>query len=371
MGTRRSSGEGSIVKRRDGLWQGSLQVNGRRYYVYGKTRKEAAAKLEVLKRQVVRWPAATGWPRKTVNELLDAWLDGIESTVKRSTLDHYTIVSDLHIRPTLGDTYLARVTPDQLQRLYASLREQGKGRTAEVVHALLRMCFDLAVRWRWIGENPCDLVRSPTHRPKPKAMWSQEQLQEFLDGTIEHWLNPVWCMAACTGCRIGEILALRWSDIDLEQSTATINRTLARIDGKWVLEAPKTRSANRTLTLPIEAIAALGRQKIRQRKRSLMDGDAWIDADLVFTGRTGGPIHRATVSHAMRRECERLGLPALTPHGLRHLHASLLLNHGLPLPTVSQRLGHATPSMTLSVYAHVLNGGDIQASQARDSFLAN
>jgi len=119
----------------------------------------------------------------------------------------------------------------------------------------------------------------------------------------------------------------------------------------------------RTIALPQEAQQALRRQKRMQAQLRLKAGPAWEGTGLVFTGERGQPLCQSTVQHALRRECERLGLPPMTPHGLRHLHASLLLEAGLPVPQVAQRLGHATPQVTMSVYAHALNRSDREAAE--------
>jgi integrase len=149
----------------------------------------------------------------------------------------------------------------------------------------------------------------------------------------------------------------------------TVTGTLQRLDGAPVVTTPKTPSAARTIVLPAVASDALKRQKAQQ--------DAWRettgwqqDSGFVFTGETGQPLHHSTVQHALKRECARLGLSPITPHGLRHLHASLLLHEGVPVPAVSARLGHANPNVTMQIYAHALAGQDAQAALAIGRALA-
>lgn len=155
---------------------------------------------------------------------------------------------------------------------------------------------------------------------------------------------------------------MRWSDLDLGQGTVWIRRSLHRIAGEWVETSPKTTAGDRRIALPPETVAALKRQQAQQAEARLRAGAEWQDRGLVFCGQHGQPLQQSTVQHTLARTCRGLGLPKLTPHGLRHLHASLLLQAGLDVPRVSRRLGHATPAITLAVYAHALGNQDGEAA---------
>jgi len=348
---RRSPGEGSVVRRKDGRWQGSLQVAGVRRTVYGRTRSEAVAKLGALKAQAARAGVLPDPGKRTLDDLLDAWLDAKAPQVKPRTLHDYTTTCDRYLRPNLGKLPLARVTPDRVERLCAVYQAQGKDRTALKVYRCLSQALGLAVRWAWVDANPCDRVDPPQYRPERRDPWTPQELRAFLDGTREHWLGPFWLVLASSGCRLGELLALTWGDVDLGAGTITITKSVQRIDGVRVVTRPKTRAGERTVALPRVAVDALR----RQAEWRLAQGSG---GDLVFTSKRGAPLTHATAGWVLRRECERLGLPAMTPHGLRHLHASLLLAEGLSVPEVSRRLGHANPGITMSVYAHVVGHVD-------------
>ena len=190
------------------------------------------------------------------------------------------------------------------------------------------------------------------------------QLQTFLKGTADHWLSPLFVLAIASGCRLSELLGLLWKDIDLRTATITIKRNLPRIGGQWIGGTPKTRAGERTVTLPAEGVRALQRQRTQWAGWRLRAGRNWEDWDLVFTRGCGAPLYGTTVAHALRRECDRLGVARMTPHQLRHLHASLLLGKGLPVPAVSRRLGHGNAAITLAVYGHHLPGQDEEAAQA-------
>lgn len=361
---RRNNGEGTVVQRNDGRgWQASIRLNGTRRTVYGRTEREARKKLRELQRQMDTTGALPNPGRRTVADLIDAWLTS--APLKPATVAQYRLFFDTYARPVLGNTRLANVTPGMVQRLYADLTPAVGAR----VHALLHRAFAVAVLWHWLPANPCDRVLKPAYKPTRKTLWSRAELDTFLEGTADHWLQPLWALLLGTGCRLGEALALRWDDVGLGVAV-TIEGTLHRLGGEWVVSDPKTPSATRTVMLPPTVTDALQSQKAQQDAWQETAGERWQGDGFVFTGETGKPLFASTVQHAMKRECERLGLPPVTPHGLRHLHASLLLGEGVPVTAVSARLGHANPNVTMQIYAHALSGQDGQAAQAIGRVLA-
>ena len=365
--TRRSAGEGSISHRTDGRWQGALQVDGRRRIVYGRTRQEVAAKLDDLKRQASLSGALPEPGNRTVSDLLDAFLQVKAPNVKPRTLADYAETSDRYLRPVLGRLRLSKVTPDRIARLYASWQSQGKAKTALKIHRVLSQALDMGVRWGWLPSNPCDPVDTPRYQPGRKELWTPEQLRTFLDRTRDHWLHPVWTLLAYTGCRLGEVLALEWTDVDLVIGRITIAKSTQRINGAQVTTEPKTRAGIRAITLPRESVETL---RLHAERRLATGSGSDVYAHLVFLGERGGPLSHSTVGWALTHQCQRLGLPHISPHGLRHLHASLLLAQRLPIPDVSRRLGHANSAITMSIYAHAISGDDSAATEAIGRALA-
>jgi len=359
--SRRSAGEGSIVRRADGRWMARLQVDGVRQVVYGKTRTEAANKLNEVKRQAAQAGALPDDGRHTLNDLLDAWLQAVIHRLRPTTVEHYALLAETYLRPSLGELPLRKVSPQRVQRLYASMQEEGHHRTAQLVACVLRQALELGVRWNWVAFNAAKRTLAPTWRPQRKAVWSVAEFSTFLRGAEAHTFWPLWAFILATGCRLGEALGLVWDCVDLERGSVDISHTLVRVGGEYRLQRPKTQAGERTVTLPLLGLEALQRQRAEQDDGRSAVGTLW---PLVFPGATGNPLHRSTVAHALRRECERLGLPPLSPHGMRHQHASLLLAQRLPIPDVSQRLGHANSAITMSTYAHALHQSDKAASQA-------
>ncbi len=359
---RRGNGEGSVSQRKDGRWQVGIRVNGIRRIVYGKTEREARAKLRELQRQIDTTGALPNPGRRTVAELIEAWLDS--ASVKPVTAAQYRMFFDTYVRTELGSTRLINVTPSTIQRLYGKLSPS----VGTHVHAVLHRAFAVSVVWGWLPSNPCDRVLKPVHRAARKTLWTRAELDTFLDDTAGYWLHPLWVLLIGTGCRLGEALALRWDGVGLGVAL-NVDGTLHRLDGDWVVSEPKTPNAVRTVLLPTAVTDALHRQKTQQDAWQDAAGSNWLGDGFVFTGETGKPLFRSTVEHAMKRECARLDLPLVTPHGLRHLHASLLLDGGIPVTAVSARLGHANPQITLRIYAHALAGQDSLAAQAIGSVL--
>jgi len=363
----RSPGEGTVFQRQDGRWQASLMADGKRCTVYGTTRKEAADKLAALKSQasggVLPSPG-----KRTLADLLALWLETAAPNWKPRTLSDYQRICDTYIVPAIGKVRLSRLEPAQVQRLVAHYQGEGKARTALKVYGALRQACALAVRWRWLPDNPCDRVQRPQYRAQRKDVWTSSELSTFLEGTEGHWLHPLWTMLVCTGCRLGEALALEWADV--AGNTVAITKAGQHIRGVWTVTAPKTRAGTRTITLPPEGRQAMSRQRVQQLQWRLKAGPDWHDSGLVFSQQDGRPLQGPDVANAMRKESHRLGLPHVTPHGLRHLHASLLLREGLPLPEVSQRLGHAHSGITASVYSHAISADDSAAVAAIGRALA-
>jgi integrase len=345
-----------INRRQDGRYSASLQVNGRRAFIYGKTEAEVRQKLKVLDHRIGVSGSVPTPGRRTVDDLLDAWLDVARPSLKPKTLVGYEDAAQRHIRPTIGHVRLSKLEPIYVQRLYSGLADKGMSRIPAQIHAILHRACKLGVMWGWLAVNPCDRVLPPKYKAARKEVWTAEQTGHFLHRVAEHRFGPLFAFLALTGARLSEALALQWDDISGE--VVTIRRSVQRLRGEWVTTDPKTEAGQRTLAMPSQLVAALKRERARQAERRLRGGSAWRDEGLVFSTIRGGYIGKDQVAAVLRAECERLGLRPLTPHGLRHLSASLLLSENVPLPNVSQRLGHADPSITARVYSHVVKTDD-------------
>ncbi|MGC8833961.1 MAG: site-specific integrase [Armatimonadota bacterium] len=358
-------GEGTLFKHCTGRWAAQVQIDGVRKTVYGRTRKEAAEKLAALKAEALQTGRLPNPGRRTVSDLLAVWLETKAPGWKLRTLSDYTQTVERYLQPEIGDVPLSRLDAGRIARLTAKFVREGKHRTALRVYRTLSQALDTAVRWGWLSSNPCRRVDAPKYAPSRREPWSPEQVRLFIEGASEHWLWPLWVILIATGCRLGEAMALRWCDVDLDAGTTRVRRSAQHVKRLgWVETAPKTKAGERVVALPKQAVEALRRQRAWQ----LWNG---ISSDLVFCRPKGTHLNHDVVGRNLRAECERLGLPPMTPHGLRHLHASLLLAQGVPLSAVSARLGHANTQVTASIYAHALKGADRRAAEAVEGVMGD
>ena len=200
---------------------------------------------------------------------------------------------------------------------------------------------------------------SPSYRPKAKDLWTADQVRSFLSDSSASDYWPLWVVALESGCRYGELIGLRWADVDLDRGILRIERSVQRVSRQWVETAPKTTSGRRLVLVGAPAVRALHRQRALQAQWRLQAGGAWQPADRVFTNRSGGPLGVGTADHALARACTRAGLIRLSMHSFRHLHASLALQAGAPIALVSRQLGHANVAITTSIYSHAIGDGGL------------
>jgi integrase len=349
----------AITQRADGRYVATLQVHGKRRFLYGKTEREVQKKLDVLIRDTVIVGALPAPGRRTINDLLDAWLDACRPNLKPKTVLGYENTAQWYLRPTLGHVKLNQLEPAHVQALYGRLNSKGHVRVPAQAHAVLRRACRLGVLWGWLVTNPCDRVIAPRYRAKTKDVWSANDTARFLAATSQDRHGALWLFLVYTGARIGEATALRWDD--LNGNSVTIRQAAHRIRGDWAITAPKTHAGVRTMTLPDAVVGVLRQERARQAERRLRTGAEWQDDGRIFSNDRGGILHPSMTAHALRATCDRLKLARLTPHGLRHLSASLLLAQNVPLPNVSRRLGHANPGITARIYSHAVSNDDLAA----------
>jgi integrase len=199
-------------------------------------------------------------------------------------------------------------------------------------------------------------------------VWTEAELRAFLRAAESHPLGPLFLLLAGTGLRWSEAAGLAWKDLDMEAGLVRVERSLHRVRGQWVTTPPKTASGARTISLPPQVVQALRQHRLRALETALREGRPWSEEGLVFCTEDGAPLHHRRVLEAFRKVCRRAGVPEVGLHALRHQHASLLIAQGVPLPDVAQRLGHTTPAVTASIYAHAL-AEDRRAAEVLENLL--
>jgi integrase len=369
MPGKRGNNEGSISRHPDGRWWARITLpGGKRKAFYGKTRQEVSSLLAAALRDRDAELPIVG-DKQTVENYLTQWLSDITSTIRTRSWIRYEEAVRLHVLPTLGSVTLARLSPQQVQALYtAKLNEGLAPATVARVHAVLRRAFGEAARIGIVQRNVVALVRPPRPVRKEMKVLTPEQAHIFLAAVVDDPLEALYVLALTTGMRRGEMLALHWADVNLNAGFVQVRFTVQHLAGAEVMYSPpKTARSRRKVALSGLAIAALEKHRERQNQQRALIGAAWVDNDLVFTNALGEPIRG---NHILQRNFApilvRAGLPPMRFHDLRHTAATLLLTQGIHPKVVSEMLGHATISMTLDTYSHVLPDMQRDATAAFD-----
>lgn len=232
-------------------------------------------------------------------------------------------------------------------------------------HRLLREALAGAVRWQLITRNPCDSVAPPRPQRTEMRVLDEKGAKRLLDAAAAEPLYPFFHVAIMTGARLGELLALRWQNIDFDTEMMFITQTVRRYSDKgWVFSTPKTHRSRRPIALDGQTRVVLQEHRRHQLERRLLVGPAYEEYDLVFATPTGLPLGDSTVRTAFARILSAAGLARMRIHDLRHTTATLLLRAGVNPKVVSERLGHTTVSVTLDTYSHVLPDTQRDAAEA-------
>jgi integrase len=371
---RRGRGEGSIYKREDGTWcasitLGVLQGQRRRKEVYGKTRKEVVEKLHALQRQHA---AGMTFTRLTVKEFLEQWL---EQTVKRKnrvrTYDKYAEDIEHHLVPALGHHQLAKLTPSHVQSLLNQLEDAGLShRSIRNVRAVLRCALNQALRFGYVTRNVATLVDIPGEVKFQPIMIDEEQAYRLIAATRGHRFEVLFRFALGLGLRKGELLGLRWEDVDLTAATMRITGALQRQRGKLERSATKTEASVRTIALPPTLLVMLQTHLERQEQLRAV-ASRWSDSGLVFTSSVGTAIEPGDLSREFKKVLEKAELPReFRFHDLRHACATFLIVMGVHPRVVMEVLGHSQIGTTMNIYAHVLPRVQRDAVTGLDRYFA-
>ncbi len=289
--------------------------------------------------------------------LLDRWLPGRSPSLRPSTFDSYRRNIELHVEPALGHVRLQQLSADHLDRFYAELLQSGLApKTVRNIHTLVRKSLHDALRKNLVVRNVADAADPPKlARPGEREMqtWNPAQLRSFFEGIAGHRLAAAYVLAATTGMRRGEILGLRWSDIDLKAGRLAVSHTILTVSYRITPGTPKTSRGRRSIALDPETVRILATHRARQTRETL-EAIGHNDQDLVFARDDGRPVHPDYFSQTFDRTVRRLKLPKIRLHDLRHTHASLGLAAGIPVKLMSERLGHATAAFTQDVYMHAI-----------------
>ncbi|MGE5483792.1 MAG: tyrosine-type recombinase/integrase [Ignavibacteriales bacterium] len=390
---RRGSGEGTIVQRPDGRWMAQATVGRdpetgkiKRMTLYGRTRMEVKEKLTrvlaELDSGVFVEPTTT-----TVGDWFDLWFKKyVRDNVSPCTRDSYETMIRRHIKPGLGSIQLRRLQPSHLQGFINERLQNGRvdGRgglspkSVRNMHTIIYGALKQAVREQLIPRNPAEAVKLPKRKRREIRPLTTSEIQHLLKTVRNHRLYAAFVLAIGSGLRRGEILALRWSDVDLERGLVRVTRSLERVYAQdsadrrtaLVFQEPKTEKSKRTLPIPKAAIEALRHHRRRQLEERILLGGAYDDQNLVFAAENGNPLDPTNFGHRFESVLAKAGLPHVSFHALRHTYATQLLEAGEHPKVVQELLGHTNITTTLDTYSHVIMGLKERAARRLDSILA-
>jgi integrase len=383
----------SIRKRGQNYWElcipdGIDPTTGkqvRSWYGFRGTQREAEKEHTRLERE--RDLGIHVMPSKVkLTDFMERWLtDHARLHVSARTLQGYRDMVRLHITPRLGTLPLGKVRPVHLQAFYSDRLDNGRVKLKKAkegepppktslapqtvlhLHRLLHEALGTAVKWGLLAVNPADAVTPPKVRRNEPTILTEEQTVKLLEATVGTRLHMPVLLAVATGLRRGELLALRWSDIDLKAGTLTVNRTLSEIKEIGLqFKEPKSRTSRRVVALPAFAVAALKDHAKAQKEYRLSLGAGYKDQGLVLPATDGQPWAPNLLTGAFGSLVRRLDVPTIRLHDLRHGHITQLLLRGVPLKVVSARAGHAGIAITGDLYGHLLPGADEQAAAKMD-----
>ena len=380
MAKKRANGEGNIRKRKDGRWEGRYtaghDANGKAIYknVLGKTQTEVKEKLKKAIEESKGLDIVKAG-EYTVGQWLDFWLENYAKLkVRPSSYQTYKGFLNNHIKPNIGNIPLPKLTTMELQQFYKKLLESGrvdrieaknkpKGlsvKTVRNLHQMVSSALNLAVAQKLIPVNPASACALPKVERKEMKTIPVEQLNAFLAEAKASGVFELYYIDLVTGLRRGELLGLKWDDIDLKNGVLHVRRQVMRQEGKMV-EAPlKTKNSYRSIAIPADAVEVLKMQRDKIGNGS----------EYVFPSPTGGPMSSDSVLHMLQRVLKRAGLERIRFHDLRHTFATLALQNGVDVKTVSGMLGHYSAGFTLDTYAHVTTAAQRNAANTMGNVLS-
>jgi integrase len=334
------------------------------------TKRELEGKIAELLVRVREGQPATD-STMPLATFLDQWLASVAASVKGGTLRTWRSRCRIWLVPELGAVRLKELTPRHVDRLMQRILAAGRSPSlANAVHGTLRTALATAVTWGLLSRNVCQSVTPPRMATPEMQTWSADEAAVAIAAAADdHQFGALWRLALTTGMRQGELLGLRWSDVDLERGVLSVRQTYARgATGALEVSTPKTARGRRSIALSTDDVAALRRHRTWQLEARLA-APAWREHDLVFCDRLGEPAHPNLLVKRFAQLIRQTGLPRIRFHDLRHSAATLMLASGEHPKIVSERLGHAHIGITLDRYSHVSETMQRDAAERLDGLL--
>ena len=371
--TKRSYGSGGLYERSPGVFLIRWRDNaGKRDSdtIKGNRRK---AEAELTKRRIsMESGSFNGKKKLTVGAYLQSWLETYATTnCTAKTVQGYKQSINCYTGPIAGIT-LQKLDATHIQPIYAGMIKRGlSNRTVDALHKALNIALNTAVKQGTLKRNILDSVIAPKVVKKEIEVWDAETRARAMTVLRESQYGDFYQLGLMTGMRRGELAGLKWANVNLPNQQLQVVNTLQRITGQGLMNGqPKTERSRRSIALSPDTVALLHEIRGRQITQQLEVSDAWTDSGYVFTDASGMPVDPNLATRAFKKVVATAGLPKLTIHGLRHTHATILLEQGVNPKVVSERLGHASVATTMDIYSHVLPDMQEKAALAIDAALA-
>lgn len=379
MANKRANGEGTIVKNmRNGVhigWRASITV-GRddkgkliRKQFTGKTQNDVKKKLEEYKKEMLLGTISSD-DKITVEEWYHTWLfDYRIKDLKPKSFEKYEGIYRNYIKNTeIGKVKLKDLRATHIQRYYNKLQDTKPVSTIKGINTRLKPCLGEAEKQGYIQKNYCKMVTLPKDTTtKHIEILSKSEQKRFIEAIKGHNLEILFLIALGTGLRLGELLGLKWNDIDFNTGMLTVNRTLTRaknqVTGKYEIieQTPKTKNSNRTIPIPKDILKKLKEHKKKQSKQRLFVGEAYNNSNYVFTDDIGNPVDDKRPGRNLKTILNSIDIKPIKFHALRHTYATRLFEANVPPKTVQVLMGHYDISITMDIYTHVMEDAKLEA----------
>ena len=370
MAKKRANDEGATFKRPNGKWQAQISLEGRRISKTFSSQKECRVWIRdmAMRKEKGLTFVAT---KTSFQDYLDQWLEDVKPSLRPTTWSQYHGVVNNHIVPVLGKIKLASLSSRNIQNLYAISLNEGKGeRTVVVIHAVIHRSLKMAKRQGLISINPASSVQKPKYVSQVIQVLDESQIHQLLGYAKKRKLDVLVRLAVTTGMRLGEVLGLKWKDVDWATPGIQVRRQLQRVKGMGLIfSKPKTASGIRTILIGDRMLTVLGRHLDDQDLQRKKMGNRWRDNDLIFPSGLGTPKEPRNLIREFKALLGQANLPNFRFHDLRHTAASLMLMSNMPLIRISRQLGHAKPSTTLDIYGHLIPGLESNSVEIIDSLV--
>ena len=370
MARRRGNNEGCIYHRKDGRWCAQVSLSGRRLTKYSKSQKECRDWIKETITKIGNGLTFQG-TQVTLAKFIEMWMDGKELSRRPQTVSQYRSLIRLHILPLMGKMRLQDIQPAHLKQLYLAKKDEGRGaRTIQMIHIVMHALLKQAVKEGILGRNPADAVERPKVEQTERKILTEEQARQLVIATTGTPYGMLIFLALMTGMREGELLGLKWSDVDWTKGHVYVQRQLQqlKVDGN-ALVSTKTKAGVRHIKLGTGTLDRLAKHQEQQKLQKEASAEYWEENDLIFPNTIGKLMSIKKMYTNYKRLLRENNLPDINFHALRHTSLSFLLDMGTPVNTVQKRAGHSKASVTTDIYGHSIAHSEDEAAEKLEELI--